>query len=337
MSRKAVIIDTDVGVDDALALILALHSNELDVRAITTVCGNVNVDQATLNLQIILDFLEEHRKEKIFSKPILAKGSAKPLKKDLVSALEVHGYDGLGGATFLNSEDGATLKYPLKSPLPTLDAVDTILTLVEQSHKEGNPISIITLGPLTNIAKAIQRNLEVMKLTKEIVIMGGAFDVYGNVTLTAEYNIWVDPHATEVVLTLDVPLIFVPLNVTMQVFFGASIIEKYTKQPGAHVAKFVDDISKQVFEFQMEDMYLRGIHMHDPLAVAVSFCQSWLIPSLVHTHVVVECDGKHTSGMTIGDVRSERLPLIKNKNAYVCTQVDADGFLNMFTERVLKE
>eukprot|EP01112_Ceratiomyxa_fruticulosa_P003777 TRINITY_DN1408_c0_g1_i6.p1 TRINITY_DN1408_c0_g1~~TRINITY_DN1408_c0_g1_i6.p1 ORF type:complete len:177 (-),score=23.31 TRINITY_DN1408_c0_g1_i6:91-621(-) len=176
-----------------------------------------------------------------------------------------------------------------------------------------------------------------MLLTKEIVIMGGAFDHYGNVTLTAEYNIWSDPHATEIVLTLDVPLIFVPLNVTMQVFFDGSSIEQFTKQPGAKVAKFVDDISRHLLDFKEADINIRGIHMHDPLAVAVSFSQSWLIPSLVHTHVVVECDGKHTSGMTIGEFRKERLPIVVNKNAYVCMQVDADGFLKMFTERVLKE
>jgi len=178
--KKRVIIDTDGGVDDVLALILALCSSELNIEAITTVFGNVPVVQATKNIIRTLDLLCIKRP------PVVAMGASSPLNKAHISAQDVHGTDGVGEIYRLK-KPGGTPVYPeisLDKDLPC--AAEIILSTIKNYPSE---VTLITIGPLTNIAHTISTDPEALKDVAEIIIMGGALEVPGNITPFAEYNI----------------------------------------------------------------------------------------------------------------------------------------------------
>lgn len=203
MEKKKIIIDTDPGLDDALALILALKSRNLDISLITTIAGNSNIDNATKNAKYILNLLE------IEDIPI-SSGSEKPLKKDLTTA-SVHGESGLGA-----------LKHDTKIDL-NRKAVNDIISVIENNSGE---ITLVALGPLTNIANAIKENPGSVKKLKELVIMGGAIDVKGNITEFAEFNFFVDPEAAEIVLNFPVKKTIVPLDVCNKIFLTLNDFKK---------------------------------------------------------------------------------------------------------------
>ena len=205
---QRILLDTDTGVDDALAIILALNSPELKVEAITSVSGNVHVDLCTRNLLMTLEAIG------VGEYPVCAKGEPQPLIKPLVTAAHVHGSDGLGDATQLLRDDGSRLYPDPESRLAAISAVDLIIELAGRYPDE---LVLVPVGPLTNIAKAIIKHPARMRRIREIVLMGGAFETYGNVTTTAEFNIFADPHAAQLVLDFGVPITVVPLDVTHQV------------------------------------------------------------------------------------------------------------------------
>jgi len=203
MKRPKVILDTDPGVDDALAIILALRSRELELLALTTVSGNVHVSHCAKNVLRILSLLE------LQNLPVIARGEDKPLEKEPFEVPSVHGNDGLGDL-------GDNYFPPLNwSLLSKKNAVDLICEVVSQNPGE---ITIIATGPLTNVARAIQKDPISMSQAKEIIFMGGAVNVAGNIPPgAAEFNAYVDPHAMEIVLNFCVPVTMVPLDVTHQV------------------------------------------------------------------------------------------------------------------------
>ena len=177
---QRVIIDTDPGIDDALALLLALQSPELDVTAVTTVSGNVSIDDATRNVFTVFSLLP------LSERPPVARGAARPRQKAPAFAYGVHGRDGLGGLDRYHDASGNPC-YPAPSvEVADRDATDEILYQLAATEE---PLTIIALGPLTNIAAAIERAPEVMAKTEQIVAMGGAVSVPGNVTPAAEFNI----------------------------------------------------------------------------------------------------------------------------------------------------
>src|ERR1700675_2715636 len=187
-----ILIDTDPGIDDALAILLALGSPEVSVEAITTVAGNVEVDLATANVFRVLDVARPWDVARPVRRPPVARGAAAPLAGPLLTAPHVHGEDGLGNLGGLREPDGR-LRYPEPSRiLEMLDGADLIL---ETSDRFAGRLVVVALGPLTNVALALRRNRGRLARAARIVVMGGAVAVPGNVTAAAEFNMHVDPEA----------------------------------------------------------------------------------------------------------------------------------------------
>jgi inosine-uridine nucleoside N-ribohydrolase len=322
---KRVILDMDPGVDDALAIILAMLSSELKVEAITTVSGNVHVDLCTRNVRRVLEVLKPEQP------PIIARGEAAPLAAGSpLDASGIHGRDGLGDLDRFASEDGITKRYPEPSlyHVSPDHAVDVILSLVADRPHE---VTLIPTGPLTNIARAIMQDPERMKKVKEIVIMGGAFNVPGNATAVAEFNILVDPHAANVVVNSGLPITFVGLDVTHQVWLQRTHIRQEIQPLNTRLAQFICDITSVYMDSHTENDGIPGCYLHDPLAVGVA-----IDPSLVEAedlYVQVETQGKIALGMTVADLRPVRWRK-GSPNVRVCTSVDADRFLTLFLETI---
>lgn len=317
-----ILIDTDPGVDDALALLLALKSPELIIEAITTVSGNVHVDQATQNLLRILDLIDFS----VF--PVIAQGEAEPLVKPLEKAEYVHGNDGLGNISDLRDSDGISC-YPLANcGLSTLTGVDLIIDTVSCYPNE---LTIVALGPLTNISVAIQKDHECMRNLKGIILMGGVFSEYGNVTTTAEFNVYVDPHAAHEVFNSGIPIHIVPLDVTHQVALTGDRLRAETKGHEDRLSNFLHESTKACMEFYRHNVGFYGLYIHDALPIGI-LTQPHLFES-VDAFVQVETEGNLTRGMTVADLRSESI--ITEPNAKVCLGVDADSFLEHFFERIL--
>lgn len=321
---ERVIIDTDPGIDDALALLLALQTPDLEVAAITTVSGNVPVDRATRNVMTILSLLPEKQ-----CLPV-AEGAAKPMKKAPVYATHVHGEDGLGGLERFRSEDGSPRYQPLDRVLSKRDAADEILHQIAVSSE---PVTVIPIGPLTNIAAAIERDKTAMAKAKGIVLMGGAIGVSGNVTPAAEFNIFVDPHAAKIVFDAGIPLTIIGLDVTQQVALHKERLEKAIAPQGTVISQFICDCTSEYFNFAQKLLGESRLLLHDPLAIGAV-----IDPTLVATellHVAVETAGEVTEGMTLADRRPFKSDWKKPPNAEVCLGVDGDRFVSFFIENVL--
>ena len=361
--KKMVIIDTDCGVDDALALILALRSPELDVKAATTVSGNVHVDQVVPNVFRVFDALE------LQYLPLVARGADRPIKKELIVADSVHGNDGLG--------DVARIPKPSKVLVDSRPAWEVICDLARKYPEE---ITLITIGPMTNLALAIQNDPEGVRCLKEVVAMGGVFFNVGNVGPYAEFNVGADPdaafevvrfcrdsckktpvdrHGKEVILqpkpTKDdykkiigyrkhdskdrnmVPLTFIGLDVTHKVLLRRAALERMVKaHQGNDLLKFVRDISKKYMDFYYENERLPGCYLHDPLAVAYVVNPSFLE---VEKHIIhVETAGNFTEGMIFPDDRPTRNPAWRNQAEEVigiARNVEREAFEEFFLMRLV--
>jgi len=246
----ATLIDTDPGIDDALALLLAWGSPELIVEAITTVAGNVPVATATWNLDRLLAL----RRPSPW--PRVGVGAAGPLARPLVTAEHYHGADGMGGLA-----DRATPPAPGAETRPR--ALDLI---VETAGRRAADLTIVALGPLTNLALALEADADRIASIGRLVVMGGAVDVPGNVTSTAEFNFYVDPEAAARVFEAGLSLDLVPLDATRQArLTRAELAAALGRAPGPladHIAAFT------ARAFEADDA--RGIALHDPLAVGVA-------------------------------------------------------------------
>ena len=317
-----VLVDTDPGIDDALALLLALASPELSVEAITTVAGNVEVALATRNVFTILDVVGPARR------PRVAEGASAPLRQPLVTAAHVHGADGLGNLDRFREPDGRP-RYPEPShSLETPDGPDLIL---EMAEKFAGRLVLVALGPLTNLALALQRDPVRMRGCARIVVMGGAVSASGNVTPAAEFNVYVDPEAAAAVFNAGLPIELVPLDVTRRVILTRGSLHAAVGRSRASSARFVADFTRFGFEFA-ESRGEGGIFLHDPLAMAVAVDAS--LVGLQPLHVAVECEGRLTRGMTVAD-RRDIEP--HRKHAPTCRaalSVDGPRFLRLFLERL---
>jgi inosine-uridine nucleoside N-ribohydrolase len=320
---KRVIIDTDPGVDDALALVLALKSYELRVEAIATVNGNVSVAQATRNAALLLELLDPR------PRPILAMGASEPLHKRQIRAQSVHGSDGLGGLQRFVNRDGSP-RYPeaaLPGRIP--NATDVLFDLLKRYPDE---ISLITLGPLTNLAEALQKDAKRVKRLREVVIMGGAVGVPGNITPAAEFNIFIDPHAAHRVFRSGLPMTLVPLDVTEKVCLESEEIQELARVMEEPLSGFVRDITEKSIEYMRETRAISAIYLHDPLAVGVA-----IEPTMVKTaslHVEVETSRGTAQGMTIADIRAITDNLKQPPNLDVALEVESERFLTFFKERL---
>jgi len=318
------LIDTDPGIDDALAILLALSSPEVSVEAVTTVAGNVTVELGTANAFRILDIVRPARP------PRVARGAAAPLKRPLVTAAHVHGGDGLGNLDRFLEPDGRP-RYP--DPAVKLGMLDGPDLILDTADRHPGELVIVALGPLTNLALALERDAGRLRLARRIVVMGGAVTVPGNVTPAAEFNLYVDPEAAAAVFNAGLPIELIPLDVTRQVLLTrAALAEAVGRAPGRR-ARFVEDFS--LFGFDFADSHGEGgIVLHDPLAVAVA-----VAPGLVRLepfHVDVECEGTHTRGMTVADRRDIPPHRKKAPNCRAALHVDAEQSLRLFLERVCR-
>ena len=318
---KRVIIDTDPGIDDALALILALRSPEISVEAITTVSGNAHVDQCVRNTFRTLDAVAPA----VF--PPVARGCDRPLKRSPVAADHVHDGDGLGGISRLVDANGnPRYPHPTLSPVDR-HGVDVILDLVQ---KRPGEITLVALGPLTNVATALERNPEAMRNLREIIIMGGSLDGCGNVTEFAEFNFYADPHAAERVVRSGLPATVVGLDVTHQTRLLLETVERAARKAGTPPARFAYDISAGLIEGGAP-RNAKGFYLHDPLAVGVAIDPTFVQSRAFRAHV--ETEGP-TTGMLVAEESSHQPRLTGDGNISGCVAVEADRFVRFFLERV---
>jgi pyrimidine-specific ribonucleoside hydrolase len=320
---RHVIIDTDPGVDDALALILALQSPELCVDAITTVSGNVHVELATQNTLTVLGLFPPERR------PPVARGADRPLVRSLDTAAPVHGDDGMGGVSRMHTAAGQP-RYPAVSAThASRDAVACLLDLIRRSPGE---LTLVALGPLTNLALTLHRDAHTFRQLAEVVIMGGAVTVPGNVSPVAEFNIYVDPEAAQVVFASGVPITLIGLDVTERVRLTGAMMDQYVRPAGSPLSQFVMDCTAHTIEFSTRVKRPPGMAMHDPLAIG-----ALIDPTIVHTaplSVQVETKGELTTGMLVADRRPLHSDLKAPANVHVALEVDAARFLKMFLHRL---
>lgn len=317
MNPKPVVLDVDAGVDDALAILLALSSPELEVLAVNTVSGNITVDLATKNVLRTLSWMP------LGSGLTVAKGSDKPLSKDLFMAKAVHGDDGLGD---LGDQYYPALDWTLVSEQ---SAAKTLVDLV--ANAPGS-MTIVATGPVTNIAIAIQAEPKVMGKVKEIVIMGGAVDSIGNIPplYAAEFNTYVDPDALDIVLRSHIPVTLIPTGVTHKVCLMRDIAREVLSNSDSAVARFAFDACQVYMDFILANDGIDGAYMHDPLAVA-----SVIDPSLISTvpyRVYVEA----REGMSRGMIVPYRHPsgLVEDPNCRVAVEVSSERFITMLLKRL---
>lgn len=321
--KKHIIIDTDPGVDDALALLLALRSPELQVEAVTTVNGNVAVEQATQNAALLLDLFGAG------PGPVLARGAARPLGNGFIRVQSVHGSDGLGELKSFTNPDGSP-RYPYPHlPRGVADATEVLLDFLRRYPGE---LSIITLGPLTNLAKALEADERRVKGLRELIVMGGAIRVPGNISPAAEFNIAADPIAAQRVFQSGLPIKLVPLDVTERVCLDAMEIKDLAQALGEPLGTFLRDVTVKALEYMEQVRGVTGIFLHDPLAVCVA-----IHPTLVTTTFLpVDVETKYgiTRGMTLADLRSIRDNLKQPPNLHVSLDVAPERFLSFFKERI---
>ncbi|MDR0624366.1 MAG: nucleoside hydrolase [Treponema sp.] len=303
MRKLPVIFDCDPGHDDAIALILAFASAKLDIRGVTVTGGNTTLEKALNNAKKILGFIGR--------RPPLAAGAARPMFRDLVTAPQIHGESGL---------DGPFLPLPdyQEEPVPAVELMRRLIT------ESAEPFTIIATGPLTNLGILFTAFPEVKNNIAQISFMGGSLGP-GNWTAAAEFNIFVDPEAADIVFSSGLPLIMSPLDVTQKALIMRDEIETLRAFGGGAPV-----LTAELLDFYFQSYLKRGFPgaaLHDPCAVA---CLT--NPELFTSrpcHLVVETRGIHTAGMTLGDLRpwSEAAP-----NVTVNTDIDRPGFIKLLTE-----
>lgn len=309
MSAQKIIIDTDPGQDDAVAILLALASPELEVLGVTAVAGNVPLHLTERNARIVCE-LADRADIRVFA------GCDVPMKRKLVTAEHVHGKTGL---------DGPQLPDP-QMKLQDAHAVDFIIETLRA--EPSGTVTLCPLGPLTNIASAFEKAPEIIGRVKEIVLMGGAYFQVGNITPAAEFNIYVDPDAAAIVCKSGVPLVVMPLDVTHKALTTRPRVEAFRNlgtEPGRMVAEWTDFFER----FDKEKYGSEGAPLHDPCVIAYL-----LKPGLFsgrHVNVEIETTSELTLGMTVADWWrvSGRPP-----NATFMGDVDSDGFFSLLTDRI---
>lgn len=309
---KNIIIDTDPGVDDAFAIIYALNSNKFNTLGITTVSGNNNIDRVTENTLKLLKFMNSNIK--------VYQGEWKPLKNNQNKTKEdntvsVHGDDGLGGVI----RNGYLNITKEKLTLQDKKAVDYLIEMAEKYHD----ITLVTLGPLTNIAKAIQKDPEAMKNIKEIVSMGGGIK-RGNVTEYAEFNYWVDPEAAKIVFDFHIPITMVGLNATEYSLFTIEEFEKI-KSFNSDIGNLIYEMQKPYTKHYSEEYNINGCRIHDLLAMVIAGNDK--IGNGKHGEITIALGGKNR-GESIVNYNSSR------KNVLVIEDINVEEYKNEFINAI---
>ena len=311
--KKQIILDCDPGQDDAVALALAMAAkDEIDLLGVTTVAGNVPLNLTQRNARIMCDIC--HRTDiKVYA------GAEKPMAQPLVTAEHVHGKSGLDGIVI----------YEPTTPLEEKHAVDFIIETCLAA--DNNSIFLVTTGPLTNIGLAIERAPNILSKIKEIILMGGALREGGNITPSAEFNIYVDPEAAQIVLRCGCPIVMMSLDVTHQVLTTrkrVDAIRNLDSTVGEPIASLIEFYER----YDEEKYHLDGAPLHDPCTIAYLIKPDLF--SLKEVNVEVETEGDFTRGATVVDYWdvTERTP-----NVQWAHSVDDEGFfklLNMYLSKV---
>ena len=308
MEKRKVIIDCDPGIDDSLAILLALNSDELEVLGLTITSGNVPARMGAKNALKTLQIANR------LDIPVYV-GEEFPLQRKLITAQDTHGEDGIG-ENFYDDVKGEILE----------GGVDFIIDTLKREEK----VSIIALGPLTNIAKALMKDKDGFDNLDEFVSMGGAFRIHGNCSPVAEFNYWVDPHAADYTYKhLPKKIHMVGLDVTRKIVLTPNINE-FINRLEKEKSKFITEITRFYIDFHWQQEGIIGCVINDPLAVAYfidrNLCKGF------DSYVEVVHDG-----VAIGQSIVDSFNFYKKEpNAHVLTQTDEKAFMKMFLKRIFK-
>ena len=306
---QSLIIDTDPGQDDAVAILLALASPEINLLGITTVAGNVPLALTEVNARKICDLAGRQ------DVPVFA-GLSRPMVRALVTAEHVHGRTGL---------DGPDLPPPV-TLLQDQHAVDFIIDTIRA--EPAGSVTIAPIGPLSNIAMALQRAPDIAPYIRQIVLMGGGCFEGGNITPAAEFNIHVDPHAAAIVFAADIPITMMPLDVTHKALTTTRRTEAL-RALGNRTGLAVAEMLEYFERFDEAKYGSDGGPLHDPCTIA------WMLAPEIfsgrHCNVEIETASELTMGMTVIDWWQVT---DRPHNAFVVGDIDSDGFFDLVTERL---
>lgn len=310
MNRQKIILDCDPGIDDALAIMLALSSPELDVLGITTVAGNVPAEMGAQNALRVLQFMNR------LDVPVFC-GEEKPLVRDYVSAQDTHGEDGLGESHIPAAENASW--HP--------DAVPFLLKTLRETER----VSILAIGPLTNLATALRRDREAFSHLDRLVSMGGCYKSFGNCSPVAEYNYWCDPDAARIVYReLKRPIHMLGLDVTRKIVLTPNLLE-YMMRLDAEKGAFIRDITRFYLDFHWKQEGLIGCVINDPLAAAYLVNPGLCRGFDAYTDV-------ETDGISIGQTVVDAMGIWgKEPNSHVLVHTDPVAFMCLFIARVFQK
>ena len=310
MTRK-IIIDTDPGQDDAVAILLALASREINLLGLTTVAGNVPLNLTEKNARTICELVGRTDVD-------IYAGCDAPMIRPLVTAEHVHGKTGLDG-----------IKLPEPTMMPQKQhAVDFIIDSLRK-HESGS-VTLCPLGPLTNIATAFNKAPDIMGKVHQVVLMGGAYFEVGNITPTAEFNIYVDPEAADIVFKSGVDIVMLPLDVTHKALTTQKRVDAF-RALGTKAGDAVASWTNFFERFDKEKYGSPGAPLHDPTVIAYL-----LRPDLFsgrNINVEIETTSELTLGMTVADWWGVT---DRPANALFIGDLDADGFFNLLIERIAR-
>ena len=305
---KKILFDTDPGIDDACAILLALASPELSLEGLSVVHGNCSLEQGTTNALSVLELANA-------SHIPVAKGCELPLVQPSLLAPETHGDTGLGYAKLPN---------PRAKPIHQ-HGIDFLIEKIMASPGE---ITLVAIAPLTNVALAIRKAPHIIEALKEIIIMGGAIRHEGNTTALAEFNTYVDPHAAQIVYQAGIPTTLVPLDVTYQCILRPGDVGRLQKIDSP-ITKFVADATRFYMEFHDEYQQIEGCVINDPLALALTFMPE--LCTYQELPVDVDLSGGISMGKTVADFYNYGK---KPANMKVALSVRARDFMDVFVGRI---
>jgi purine nucleosidase len=308
MQPHRIILDTDPGIDDALAILLALASPEIDLAALTVIGGNCSLPAATRNA---LDVLALANATHI---PVAA-GVTRPLLRPPLYAPETHGSSGIGYATLP------------PAPTPPIDEHAVDLLIRELLAAPGD-VTLVAVGPLTNVALALRKEPRIIQAVRQVIIMGGALRADGNVTPLAEFNIYADPHAAHIVLQSGMPIVLLPWDITQHVQMTQADIDRLLRTTSP-VTRFIAEATRFYVEFHLQHFGFAGCSINDPAALALVFLPD--LARLQPVFVDVEIASETTLGKTVADFMNVtgNLP-----NVHAVIDFDTPRFLALFLERM---
>ncbi len=307
---KRILLDTDPGIDDSLAILLALASPEISLEGLSIVHGNCSLEQATINALSILELANATHIP-------VAVGCELPLVQPSLLAPETHGNTGLGYAKLSEPRTQPTRRHGCDF-------------LIEQIMSAPGEVTLVAIGPLTNVALAIRHEPRIAQSLKELIIMGGAIRHEGNTTALAEFNTYADPHAAHIVYHTGIPTTLVPLDVTYQCVLTQGDVDRLLRLDSP-LTRFIADATRFYMEFHDEYQGVQGCVINDPLALALTFapelCEYQDLP------VDVDISGGVSLGKTIGDFYNYNQ---KPANMKVALGVHPRDFIELFLERMEK-